>query len=431
MLEQQRNYELDRIGINKLGIDELVLIFNLLTLYERLIAMRVSKTWYSILREKSSWLRIDFTEMGPITEKIVQAGGSKLHYNVQWRFPSQESDILLFLRHYGGRCLKEIRIGFFTNTIVDYLREKCPNLRSICGGQLLLNKKDLFYFPANITRCEFESPPTFGDFTHPDDDKYIEGLQYRDEQILGLLSQQARLQYVKLDRFWMSKSAMISLAIKEKPLREFQLINPIVSGKRFGSEEYLDAILSASVGNIVTLKCLRIDCTSTSKRFVSQLCHLPHCVGHFENLKTLALKGIECSNEMFEVMLPGLLNLESLELEGASISSTAVELIGKRIKKLRYLELGNGSYDDECLEYLQCHPALEIVWIYKDYIHRNHIKQSWLSAIFDVVLTLLKVRNVKIEGYRLSGIIDKEKYPKIPELVGIEINNLPEELMCD
>ncbi|XP_072022036.1 uncharacterized protein [Amphiura filiformis] len=293
MLEQQSNYELDRIGINKLGIDELLLIFNLLTLYERLIAMRVSKTWYSILREKSSWLRVDFTEKGPIAEKVVQAGGSKLHYNVQWRFPSTESDILLFLRHYGGGCLKEIRIGFFTNTIVNYLRENCPNLRSICGGQLLLNKEDVLYFPTNITRCELESPPTLGYFAHPDNDEYIEGLQYHDEQILGLLSQQARLRYVKLDRFWMSKSAMISLASKEKPLREFQIINPIVSWKEFGSEEYLDEVLSASVGNIVTLKCLRIDCTSPSKRFVSQLYHLPHCIGHFENLKTLALAMFE------------------------------------------------------------------------------------------------------------------------------------------
>ncbi|XP_072022735.1 uncharacterized protein [Amphiura filiformis] len=376
MLEQQSNHELDCTGINMLGVDELVFIFHLLTLYERLIAMRVSKTWYSILREKSSWLRVDFTEKGPIVEKVVQAGGRKLRYNVQWRFPSEDSDILMFLRHYGGRCLKEIRIGFLTKTIVDCLSQKCPNLRTIRGGQLLLNKKDVFYFPANITRCELESPPTFGHMVDPDDDEYIEGLQYRDEQILGLLSQQAKLQYVKLDRFWLSKSAMISLASKDKPLREFQIINPIVSGEHFGSKEYLDEVLTASVGNIVTLKCLRVDCTSTSKRFVSQLCHFPHCIGQFENLKTLALKGIQCSKEMFELMLPGLLNLESLELEGATISSTAVELIGKRIKKLRYLELGNGSYDDECLQYLQCHPALEIVWIYKDYIHRNHIKKK-------------------------------------------------------
>ncbi len=393
---------------------------------------RVCKKWYSILRDKSSWQYIDFTEKGPIINKLVRVGQREMCYRTQWRFPDDEAIVLTFLEKYAGGCLKEIRLQSMTTTIVHYLHEKCPNLLSICG-HLNINENDVINFPMKVIKFELESTTTapLSDSDSTDSDDYVSRLQRRDKKVLNELFKLSNLKFMKLGRFWLSNSATKASLGSACPLRELHIINPNVFGQGYGYKEYLDDVISEYLGCFERLQCLRLDCTGSVRQFKSQLINLPSSIGCLKNLNVLTLKGVQCSEDLFAIMMPALLNLEVLELEGEILSSGAIQLIGRNARKIRHLELGNGNYTDCCLRYLESHPTIENLWIYKDYFHRHHINQHWILAIFRVVLSSLRTQRVKIEGYMLTRNIEGIMIPDVPESVTVAINDMPEELMSD
>ena len=181
-----------------------------------------------------------------------------------------------------------------------------------------------------------------------------------------------------------------------------------------------------------SLQRLRLDCYARLKRDFNVLEKFPGCISHWENLKVLALRGVECSDESFAIMIPGLLNLNSLELEGHIVTSDVISMVGKNLKKITFLELGNGRYSDECLESLVNHPSLESLWIYKEYSHQTELPPtcSWLHAIYAFLATLPKIKRVKMEGFRLIFLHTQESFPVI-ESAEIEVVNVAESVLCD
>ena len=399
---------------------------------------RVCKSWYSILRNKSAWSHIDFTEKGPVQQRLT-SGRRRIPYTIQWRFPTNEDDILEFLTLYGGGSLRQIRLASVTGNIMLFLHENCPKLRSLSlaggkSGDFIVKKtdvKDVLRFPPGVVNCKIECPAMPESYSHHE---LWSMRPIRDEEILRHLAQQRTLKYLSLHGFYLSQElGMESLAKKNVSLQGIHIINPFVFSDQYGYMELLDVIMTSSIGKLLTLECLKIECSPISRRYISTLRTLPACIANYKNLKVLSLKGVDCSSEAFTTMLTGLMNLESLQLEGHCITTTTVTLIGQNLKKLEVLELANGSYSDESFQTLSHHPALLKLWMYKGYAHRSDVQPSWVRSIFDIVLpTLSKIRFAKIEGYQLSAILgfNQNDYPSLAS-VKIEINDVPEELLCD
>ena len=183
----------------------------------------------------------------------------------------------------------------------------------------------------------------------------------------------------------------------------------------------LDDVLSAAALSLNSLQRLRLDSYPRHQHVLEKL---PGCIAHWTNLKALALRGVGCSDDSFKMMIPGLLNLDSLELEGSIVTSNIISMIGKSLKKITFLKLGNGHYLDESLKSLANHPSLERLWIYKDYVHQWEftLTRSWLHAIYGVLVTLPKIKRVKMEGFRLIFIHTQDSFPAIKS-AEIEIVN--------
>ncbi|XP_072023122.1 uncharacterized protein [Amphiura filiformis] len=405
----------DEGAIHKLDIDTLLVIFNCLSLYHKLTAVRVCKKWHHIIKNHA-WSVIDFRDRGP-TKMVAEVNRlhrrfvSKTDPNIfkyeecgnEWIFPINDTDQLKFLGLYAGAGLQEIYLTALSREIVLYLHENCPNIHTL---YLRLDMKDkILHFPPKLQRLEL---------------KYWPSSELKDfERFIPWIDRCPHLRKITLREFhlslpWMKKLSEIT------DLREIDVFG------EFYEPETADEDLSSTIGTMTTLTCLKLSirCLKTPCVYIDNLLR---SIAHWTNLKVLTLRGVIFTDEAFDGALPGILNLETLELAGTSVTSLVVNHIGIHLRKLKSLTLTSRTYyywakpDDslpryscESLQALSYHPQLEYFEVHQPINTEEKVeRERWVRQVYDVLVTLPRIRKVKMLGFDILFCFRKETYPVI------------------
>ncbi|XP_072046669.1 uncharacterized protein [Amphiura filiformis] len=425
----QNRTPVDEGPIGMLNIDTLLVIFNFLSLYEKLIAMRVSKEWHLIIKNHA-WTVINFRDEGPNRKveessrrfrRFVSQNGQNIfeyrEYGNEWQFPINENDVLKFLTLYAGIGLQEIHLPVASDEIMSYLRVNCPNINTLGlrfemmhveeWSDVRVPKHDygnlyqLLYFLPKLHRL---------DLTWPADCIWhsIEWNGY--EQIIQLIHK-CKLGYISLHEVDLS---FLSMLKKMSPvtltnLREMEL------NFKYGEEEMADEILSSTVGCMTSLTRFKI----TGERRHGQFLEIDGdrllpSIAHLTHLKMLTLRRVRYSTEAFEIMIQGLPNLETLVLEGICVRSSLVKLININLEKIKSLVLLPhflSRYSSESLQSLSYHPTLENLAVRQAY--KEVSQTNWVERIYDMLVTLPKIKNVKLIGDNIVSYFSQASYPII------------------
>ncbi|XP_072049883.1 uncharacterized protein [Amphiura filiformis] len=390
--------------IQMLNIDTLLVIFNYLSLYDKLMAMRVSKKWHQIIKNHAAWTVIDFRDKGPIrkvkaSDRLYRRFVSKNDPNVfeyrecgnEWQFQSNENDVLNFMTLFAGVNLQEIYLNVVNDEIMSYLRLNCPNintlgLRYIHNRTSTLTKQDYHKDYEQIQRLYYHyfysGSSHFTGFCH--------------EHLIPWLENCLHLRTITIRDINLTSTKLKKLS-EMKCLRELDM-------SYWDFEMASDVDLSI-IGTLTSLTYFRLELIYT--RF-SSIDGLLQSIAHWTHLKVLALKGVTFKGEAFEMMLPGILNLETLELNETSVTSSVFDLIGIHLKKLKTLELipCYGCISSFELQLLSYHPMLEnlVVQVRGRYGNRT---------LYEVLSTLPRIKNVKILLDDISHHFSRNAYPVI------------------
>ncbi|XP_072022794.1 uncharacterized protein [Amphiura filiformis] len=427
----QNRVPVDEGPIGMLNVDTLLVIFNFLSLFEKLIAMRVSKEWHLIIKSHA-WTVIDFRDRGPtrkveesrrLFRRFVSQNGQNIfeyrEYGNEWQFPINGNDVLKFLTLYAGIGLQEIHLSVAGGEITRYLLVNCPNINTLGlrfemmhvekRSDVRLPKHDygnlyqLFYFLPKLQRLDLAWPADWRRYQ-------IEWNCY--EQIIQLLHK-CKLRYISLHEVDLS---FLSMLKKMSPVTLTSLRKMELTLK-FGEQEMAGEIMSSILGCMTSLTCFKL----TSEFRNSQLREilgdkiLPS-IAQLTHLKMLTLRRVRFSTEAFEIMIQGLPNLETLVLEGVCARSSLVNLINIYLKKIKSLKLS--QYFSESLQSLSYHPTLENLAVQQAYDEKN--QTNWVERIYNILVTLPKIKNVKLAGYNLVSCFSQASYPVI-ECAEIEV----------
>ena len=331
---------------------------------------------------------------------------------VRWQFPVDPNQVLDFLLLYAGTTLKELYLHINSRQIMSILRQKCPNIHTLCyfGNEVFPRQgrgKCTYpvYFPPGLKSFTFQRT-WFNKLENSTD------ACSRDEELLSQLSQCRELKEITLYKFYLNRTSLEKLT-KSTKLAEITLVSCETSV--FNLVDF-DDILVTTVGHLRQLRGLRLqNCICPQP---VELHALFQKISHWTHLQVLELRYFKYDDESFKLMVPGLLNLRILELEGNSVTSTVVSLIGKYLKRIELLELENGSYLSKSLLSLTHHPTLKTLSI----ICKRE-KERLLHCIYDVLVTLPKLQSVMLRGYMFSKDYFYTEFPKI-ESAEIEIQSM-------
>ncbi|XP_072041488.1 uncharacterized protein [Amphiura filiformis] len=390
--------------ISMLNIDVLLIIFNYLSLYDKLMAMRVNKRWCHILKSHQSWTVINFNDKGPIRKVNESARRYRRfvskdnktrfvyqEFGNEWQFPTNEWDELNFLNLYAGASLEEIYLTVVSEKIMTFLRLNCPRLRTLD----FVETKDLhekLYLPPKLQSLGINYPWGVRNV--------YKGL--RCERLISCLEKCSHLRKLTLRNIPITSQVMKVLAGMTS-LHVFELFD---SRTKCRSSDFP----SSSIGSLISLTSFRLVRSS----FINTADKLLYSIRHWSHLKHLAIIYAGCSSESIEKMIPELLNLETLELEGLSVTLSVVTLIGTHLKKLKSLELGSGNYDGSSLLSLRYHATLEN-FVVDQSRQCNENNSLWLGLLCDVLITLPRIKNVKITSLcrPIRFSVDLNTYPII------------------
>ncbi|XP_072041487.1 uncharacterized protein [Amphiura filiformis] len=387
--------------ISMLNIDVLLIIFNYLSLYDKLMAMRVNKRWCHILKSHQSWSVINFNDKGPIRKMNESARRYRRfvskdkktrfvyqEFGNEWRFPKNEDDVLNFLNLYAGASLEEIYLTVVSEKIMTFLRMNCPHLRTldfvnIEFKHLMLKREDLdeqLYLPPKLESLGLKCPVGVRDVY----------TSLRCERLISCLEKYSHLRKLRLNNITLSSEAMKVLT-RMISLRVLELFD---CGTRCSQS------VSASLGSLTSLTSFRL----VNSAYFTTTDEILYSIMHWSHLKQLALIHNSYSCEAFDRMIPELLNLETLELEGPLVTSSVVTLIGTHLKKLKSLELRSGNYDGSSLLSLRYHATLENFAVDQS---RQCNENNWLGLVYDVLVTLPRIKNVKITSIGIPFSFDQ------------------------
>ena len=241
----------------------------------------------------------------------------------------------------------------------------------------------------------------------------------RDEQILLILSRCTELKQVILYDHKLTPDGMMALA-QMKNLRHIELIHCTSYNYDSNSlmEMAFDDLMTSTVGTMTSLTRFKV------VGYKYQWLHnFFRCICNWKYLRVLSLRWVQYSSEVFERMIPGVMDLQSLDLEGAAVNSSIVLLVGKYLKKLKSLDLKHGCFTNESFDALSYHPSLEYFSVMDSPpTHGTPTELSWLQAVYDMMVTLPKVKQVKLAGYQLPLLYKRKKFPII-EGAEIEVIN--------
>ncbi|XP_072047495.1 uncharacterized protein [Amphiura filiformis] len=436
----QNRVAVDEGPIGMLNIDTLLVIFNFLSLYEKLIAMRVSKEWHLIIKNHA-WTVIDFRDEGPnrkveessrMFRRFVSENGQNIfeyrEYGNEWKFPINGNDVLKFLTLYAGIGLQEVHLSVASDEIMSYLGVNCPNINTL-GLRFEMEWKEwsnvrvypkhdygnlyrLLYYLPKLQRLDLAWPEHWRSYK-------IEWNCY--EQIIQLIHK-CKLRYICLHEVDISFLSMLKerSPVTLTSLREMELT------LKFSEQEMADEIMSSILGCMTSLTCFKLTGECRNGQF-----HETHgdrilpSIAHLTHLKMLTLRTVLYSTEAFEMMIQGLPNLETLVLEGILVTSSVVNLINIHLKKIKSLQLSpwmyphiSSKYSSESLQSLSYHPTLENLAVEQTYDERN--QTNWVERIYDILVTLPKIKKVKLTGCNLVSCFSQASYPSI-ECAEIEV----------
>ncbi|XP_072048476.1 uncharacterized protein [Amphiura filiformis] len=406
----------DEGPIHMLNIDTLLVIFNYLSLYEKLMVMRVSKTWHKIIRNHA-WTVIDFRDKGPkrtlkasdrLYNRFVSNNGPDVfeyrEFPLKWQFPRYREPVLKFMTLYAGINLKEIYLDVVNDEIMSYLRVNCPNIHTLGLldedyqrlSRTRLTKQEYHKDYENLHRLDFRCNCV-------DKNSCVHVISWL-ENCPHLRTITITVQYLHLD--------LIEKLSEMKCLRELHINKYDLSWK----PSIADLNLSSTIGSLTSLTCFKLNnqlhsCDYRDRDHI-KIDDLLQSIAHWTHLKVLALKNVRFTDESFEMMIPGILNLETLELSGISVSSSMVNLIGIYLKKLKTLELiqnKSSTMSSSCISSLQSlshHPMLENLVV-------RVSDRDALRTLYELLTTLPRIKNVKILLDDISQFFSPTAYPVI------------------
>ncbi|XP_072049422.1 uncharacterized protein [Amphiura filiformis] len=421
-------------AIDLLNVDELLIIFNLLSLFDKLMTLRVCKKWYNIIQDTHAWKVINLEEEGPVLEEIDDGKKKYKRFtskdgkhvfdfrqiHTHWRFPASHHDnVLRFVKLYAGLVLQELHIFGMSCSVVDILHIKCPNLKQIYFSitdnemnAICRDQEKVCYLQQILVECRISCHRNMNP-----------NLILEHEQILILLAQCSNLRSVTLQGFNLSSSGLQQLSTHSH-LREIQLLHcscnqvdrdDLIVNFDFRSM-HLDDILTDSVGSITSMSRFRLSGQH------SKIDNLMVSIGGWEHLQDLCLKDVWYSEQTFEMMVSRLSHLHSLVLD--RVTSPVVSLVGKYLKELKFLDLTEGlrSISCESLRSLCHHPCLETLW----YSGNSSLSVHTIHAIYEVIGTLVNINYVKLTGHNVHNLYNHQVFP-IVESTEIEIVDLGNE----
>ncbi|XP_072023115.1 uncharacterized protein [Amphiura filiformis] len=420
--------EKDGGPIHMLNIDTLLVIFNYLSLYDKLMAMRVNKKWHHLI-QNHAWTVIDFRDKGPIREVqnserqyrrfVSKSDPAIFEYREcdnEWQFPTNQ--VLTFLDRYAGKSLKAIYLTvYLSDEIATLLRVNCPNIKTLG----IIHSDRILYLP-KLQRLDLITDSEF--YGHPSD------------QILPWLEKCSGLQKVSLRGFTQISVAVMKKLSEMTSLRQLELISCSFLKSQ---TETAEKILFSTIASLTSISCFSLigRCPYSRCLPIGHI-NIDYCfqyIAQWTHLKILTLKSVVYTEEAFETMIPGLLNLETLALTGQSVTSSVVTLIGIHLKKLKSLILTSCTfcyerdrqlrvcslprYSCESLQSLSNHPMLINLEL-----HQSYNEKYWVEKVYDLLATLPRIRNVKMSVVDISFYFSQKVYPviKSAEIEVTEIN---------
>ncbi|XP_072015565.1 uncharacterized protein [Amphiura filiformis] len=434
--------------------DVLILIFSFLTLYERLMVMRVNKRCNRILSNPQTWTHIDFWQEQK-TEKSwgVAVPGDSLKRmfcadDKSWMFPVEEKSVLDFLKRYTSVSLKSIYLHIASKTILEYLQQTYSNLKTIS----LLSAND---------------PPkeAFDDLNaHDVFDLSRTRLRDHDDIFSAALTQSIRVceipfYVVDCNTILCSGETLEKFVIRLGKCKDLRRLTVTGMNAQYLRPEGWDALSQEITDlNFLSIMVARRRRRPQTDLFSSQLCAMlvsllkltkvssfrlsvdnPHSASTFFNideflqgiadkwqdLRRLTLVGIRPpSGDIFPLMISALTQLQILELYGEMITDENIEHIAIHLKKLTSLTLTDGHYTPSGIRVLRWHPSIERLYLAQK--SQNHQIPGWLLAVYDVILSLPQIAYVKIIGYRVIALHAQHEIPTLANNVQIEVENARE-----
>ena len=373
---------------------------------------RVSKRCYRLLTNPQSWTRVDFWQEQLLTNVTRSCTlGASDPKTKTWIFPRNQDSVLAFLKRFTSGSLKSIYLNVVSESIVQYLRVNCPNLGTIS------------FFSG--------SKPPFST------------LATRPIGNIGLLSKFSDIcfwpdlaKFTKLRRLTLSDvilSSEYTAALSNlQETRDLSLLRITVPSHIRGCDEQSSAAL-ASLLRLQKLRAFRLSAVEPAvyekwfniDKFLSS-------IGGWQNLQALVLEGIEPpSCDTFTLMTSTMQHLKTIKLLGGIITDENIYLIAKHLKNLTSVEFTDGNYSPQGIRILSGHPSIEKLSLLE---FRHQPSLQWLLAVYHVLLSLPKIKHVRLIGYEISKTLFFAKnlqngIPPMPEHLHIDVRNYPFEDM--
>ncbi|XP_072015252.1 uncharacterized protein [Amphiura filiformis] len=418
--------------IDILTDDALIIIFSFLTLYERLMVMRVSKRCHRILSNPQAWTHVDFWQQQLTRNKLTAS-----RYSKTWIFPDDKESVLDFLKKYTSGSLKSIYLKVVSKDILTHLKKNCGNLEIISfisandpvdsadisdflsrndpadTSDIYLSFPEIIPLPKTIKVCEV----SWFSFAKNGEKQW--------ENLMMCFAKCPNLRRLILHGIILTSEVCMALsASKVTELSQLSFLNMRVAGGGNHNSSQLNTAL-ISLYNLTKITSFRMstdDDLDSSQRWLNLNRFLCAITGKWQDLRCLSLIGIQAlSCQTFALMTSALTQLQILELHGQSITDENISLIAKHLKKLTTLKLTDGIYTPIGISMLGGHPSIEKLYL----LQNNQVQQSpeWLLAVYDVILSLPKITYVKLIGYRVISLHAKEQIPKVTRDVQIEVEN--------
>ncbi|XP_072023553.1 uncharacterized protein [Amphiura filiformis] len=404
--------------------DALIIIFSFLTLYERLMVMRVSKRCYRILSNPQVWTHVDFWQQQQMTMPRKKLRASR--YSKTWMFPNDQESVLDFLKKYTSGSLKSIYLKVVSNDILSHLKEHCGNLETISFLSATdpldtADLSDILFTSLNLdTALPFPEKIPLPKTVKICEFSFVTWNEKQWENLMIRFANCTNLWRLKLDGVILTPEGCVALS--DSKVTDLSFLNTQVAG---GPDNQLNTALMP-LHNLTKMKSFIFSTDDPDETQEQSQVNLDKFLRGISNqwheLRRLSLIGIQAlSYETFALMTLALTQLQILELHGNTIRDENISLITKHLKKITTLKLTHGDYTPSGIRVLGGHPSIGELYLLEKYPEQS--SPEWLLAVYDVILSLPKITYVKLIGYRLVALHAKEKIPKMTRDVQIEVEN--------
>ncbi|XP_072015254.1 uncharacterized protein [Amphiura filiformis] len=407
--------------IDILTDDALIIIFSFLTLYERLMVMRVSKRWHRILSNPQVWTHVDFWQQQQLTSMTRKRLKSS-RYSQTWMFPANKESVLDFLKKYTSGSLKSIYLNVVSNDILTHLKKNCFNLEII--SFLSANDPADTAYTSDINASFPEIMPLHKTVKVCE----VSWLPINDkkqwENLMMCFAKCTNLRRLILRNIRLTPEVCMALSdSKVTELSQLSFLNMGVAVDAFHNSSQLNTAL-ISLYNLTKITSFRMitDDPNNSQNWLNLDRFLCAITDKWQDLRCLSLIGIQAlSCQTFALMTLALSQLQILELHGKTITDENISLIAKHLNKLITLKLTDGSYTPIGIRMLDGHPAIEKLYLLEN--HQVQPSPEWLLAVYDVIHSLPKIIYVKLIGNRVISLHAREQLPEVTRDVQVEVEN--------